>query len=464
MNRELVHEYQTAQAALREAEDNAFLALEAEHAAELARIEAEAKAAIAALTARIIALETDAPPVEEPPIEEPPDEEEPEPETPPTPNEPTTGIWTNIEEIKAIDTTWPAWKWVETVAKRSWQSIAADGSNTFLGGLNDQAAGEVVMGMIYYIRTGDAAILAKVIKYMDAVFNTKFDRTLELGRKQTGFAHAYDLMKQAGVKWDNDARFRQFIAENVNRKLPGHAGHDTIFKGARFQPMINWGRMQRAAVIATSLALIQWGTDAEKKLGQTWLDTMVKSHKWDIGEPVAIDWTMWVDPDDDIEWYPDNPPTSGINRRGAKVTAKRPDGSSVVVNVSGAIPGDLMRGSADARWPFVKTGYNGEGGQALVVCAVMLDRAGLVPFGAGDNALVRMSYFLHGMGEAATNDPVVTEPYVRDDNGINWLINTYAGLVGDAKLPEQNETSNFKGTGGAQILSLARRKLKASAS
>jgi hypothetical protein len=389
----------------------------------------------------------------------PPVDEEPE-----TPRAPTAGIWTNIAEIKAIDTSWPAWKWVETVAKRNWQSIAADGSNTFLGGLNDQAAGEVVMGMIYYIRTGDAAILAKVIKYMDAVFNTKFDRTLELGRKQTGFVHAYDLMKQAGVQWDNDARFRSFIATNVTLMLPGHSGFNTIFKGAKFQPMINWGRMQRGAVIATSLALIQWGTDAEKKQGQEWLDAMAKAHKWDIGEPVALDWTVWVDPDDDIEWYPDDPPKSGINRRGAKVTAKRPDGSSVVVNVSGAIPGDLMRGSADARWPFVKTGYNGEGGQAIVICAVMLDRAGVVPFSAGDNALVRMSYFLHGMGEAATNDPVVTEPYVRDDDGINWLINTEAELTGDAKLPEQNETSNFKGTGGAQILSMARRALKAGTS
>jgi hypothetical protein len=52
MNRNLVHEYQARQAALREAEDHAFLALEAEHASELARIEAKADANTAAIAAR----------------------------------------------------------------------------------------------------------------------------------------------------------------------------------------------------------------------------------------------------------------------------------------------------------------------------------------------------------------------------------------------------------------------------
>ena len=426
-------------------------ALEAERAAQATKI--------TTLEARIKELEAGTGgPTETPP----PDEEEPGGEEPETPRAPTKGIWANIEEIKAIDTSWPAWKWVETVAKRNWQSINADGSNSFLGGLNDQAAGEVVMGMIYYIRTGDAAILAKVIKYMDAVFKTKFDRTLELGRKQTGFVHAADLMMQAGVKWDNEPRFRQFIAENVNRKLPGHAGHDTIFKGAKFQPTINWGRMQRAAVIATSLYLVQWGTDAEKKQGQEWLDTMVKIHKFDVGEPVTLDWKVWVDPDDDIEWYPDDPPKAGVNPRGTKVKAKRPDGSIVDFWNSGNIPGDFMRGSPEATQPPTKTGYLGEGSQALSVCAVMLARAGLVSFRAGDDAMVRLGYFAHGMGEEMQrNDPVFRDPYSGDDIGISWLINTYAELTGDAKLPEQNETSNFKGTAGAQIISLARRKLKA---
>jgi hypothetical protein len=59
MNRNLVHEYQAQQAALREAEDHAFLALEAEHASELARIEAKADANTALFTKEIAALKAE---------------------------------------------------------------------------------------------------------------------------------------------------------------------------------------------------------------------------------------------------------------------------------------------------------------------------------------------------------------------------------------------------------------------
>jgi hypothetical protein len=75
-----------------------------------------------------------------------------------------------------------------------------------------------------------------------------------------------------------------------------------------------------------------------------------------------------------------------------------------------------------------------------------------------------MAYFLYGMGEAAENDPVATEEYTGDDRGVTHLINERAGLTGSAALPEEDETSLFKGTGGAQILSMARRALKAGTS
>lgn len=58
MNRNLVNDFIAADAALHDASARAFLALEAEHAAELARIEAKADAAIAAVLERVAALET----------------------------------------------------------------------------------------------------------------------------------------------------------------------------------------------------------------------------------------------------------------------------------------------------------------------------------------------------------------------------------------------------------------------
>jgi hypothetical protein len=75
-----------------------------------------------------------------------------------------------------------------------------------------------------------------------------------------------------------------------------------------------------------------------------------------------------------------------------------------------------------------------------------------------------MAYFLYGMGEAAENEPVATEYYTGDDTGVTHLINDQAGLTGDARLPEQKETKLFKGTGGAQVLSRVRQKLKAGTS
>lgn len=421
-------------------------------------------AKITALESRIKELEAGTGGPSTPPPDDPTPPPDEEPETPPVPVA-TKGIWTNIEEVKAIDTSWPAWKWVEKVAKRDWQSIGTDGKNTFMSDLNGQAAGEVVMGAIYYVRTGETWARDKTLKWLDAFKNSDRARRLEQDRKQVGPMHAADLMMQAGVNWPGEPAFRAHMIENVHRSLPkGHSGYDTMYKGAKFQPTINWGRVDRAALIATSLYMIDWGTTAEKKQGQEWLDMCVKIHKWDIGEPVSLDWKVWVDPDDVIEWYPNNPPLMGVNPRGAKVKAKFADGSIREVNVSGAIPGDLMRGSSKAVWPFVKTGYNGEGGQWLTVCAVMLDRRGLVPFRAGDDALVRMAYFLYGMGEAARNDPIAKEEYTGDDKGVTHLINERAGLTGKDALPEEDETSLFKGTGGAQILSLARRALKAGAS
>jgi hypothetical protein len=388
----------------------------------------------------------------------PPDEE---PETPVA----KTGIWTNLEEIKAIDTAWPEWELVEEIAKRDWQPLVdpdrTDGKNTFLSDLNGQAAGEVVMGAIYYIRTGETWARDKTLKWLDGFTNSARARRLEQDRKQVGAMQAADLMMQAGVKWAGEPAFRAHMLSNVHRSLPkGHSGYDTMYKGAKFQPTINWGRVDRAALITNALYAVNWGTDAEETQGQEWLDMCVKIHKWDIGEPVTLDWKVWVDPDDVIEWYPNDPPLMGVNPRGATVKAKYADGTVRDVNVSGAIPGDLMRGSSKAVWPFVKTGYNGEGGQWLTVCAVMLNRAGLVPFRAGDDALVRMAYFLYGMGEAAENEPVATEYYTGDDTGVTHLINEQADLTGDAKLPEQTETKLFKGTGGAQILSKVRRTLR----
>lgn len=59
MNRNLVNDFIAADAKLHEASASAFMALEAEHAAELARIEAKADANTALITAEIAALKAE---------------------------------------------------------------------------------------------------------------------------------------------------------------------------------------------------------------------------------------------------------------------------------------------------------------------------------------------------------------------------------------------------------------------
>lgn len=435
-------------------------------------VNADRLATEANLLARVKAIEDKigAGPVVEPPP--------PPPPPPPPVDTDYSGVWANIKTIMkiVIDAPEPeegedpspeyaAWQYaLKRAYNTPWQQLAdSNGKNKFLSDLNGQAAGEVVMGIIVAIRLNDKVLLAKVIQYLDAVKNTLWARPLELGRKQTGFMHAADLVKQwmeidPTIQWPGEAAFREFMKVNIHRSLPkGHASHDTIYKGAKRQPMHNWGRMQRTACLSTGLYLRKWGTPEDQAMANDLIDMCLKAHKWDVGEPVELGYDLWVDPDF-IGWYPEHPPTAGINRPGTWVMATRPDGSKVKFWVNGCNPGDFLRGSEDARQPPVKTGYGGEGTQALIISSVMLDINGLLPFDAGQNGTVRAAYFFYGIGEELQrNDPVFIDEFSGDDNGVNWLENTHGKLVGEWRLPEYNETSNFKGTAGAQLLSLARR-------
>jgi hypothetical protein len=68
-----------------------------------------------------------------------------------------------------------------------------------------------------------------------------------------------------------------------------------------------------------------------------------------------------------------------------------------------------------------------EGMQGFVVTAVLLHRAGLVSFNAGDNVVVRAMNMLYGRGEPTFNSPVFSYPAEGDDTWIPWVVNYYGG-------------------------------------
>lgn len=84
--------------------------------------------------------------------------------------------------------------------------------------------------------------------------------------------------------------------------------------------------------------------------------------------------------------------------------------------------------------------------QGLVVTAVILHRAGLLPFDAGDNAIGRAMDMLYGRGEAARNTPRFEYPAEGDDRWIPWVVNHYAG----ADFPTVPDAQPGKGMGYAE--------------
>jgi hypothetical protein len=66
-----------------------------------------------------------------------------------------------------------------------------------------------------------------------------------------------------------------------------------------------------------------------------------------------------------------------------------------------------------------------EGMQGYVVTAVILHRAGVLPFNSADNSVMRAMDMLYGKGEASTNSPLFHNPASSDDTWIPWVVNYY---------------------------------------
>ena len=113
------------------------------------------------------------------------------------------------------------------------------------------------------------------------------------------------------------------------------------------------------------------------------------------------------------------------------------------INISGVLTEDWRKGSYNFVWPPTYTVYMWGGMEGYVVTAAILHRAGLVPFSAADNSVVRAMNMLYGLSEASSNSPIFYNPAAGDDTWIPWLVNYYAGT----NYPTTSPTQAGKGMG-----------------
>jgi hypothetical protein len=314
----------------------------------------------------------------------------------PTPTNPPIsqqkGIWISSEELAKLPTSGAAWDKLQSTANGSWGSAC-------LYDLNCPHDTNTLAGALVAARLNDSAMRNKTIGGITSAMNaTHFDRVLELSRGLQSYIIAADII---GYR---TPAFESWVRSMITKPLQGHSGGKNIYETAQFSSN-NWGGHSRASLAAAAIYL----SDSD------YTQKVVAAHKAFIG--IAPSSSMVYT---GTTWHASSN-KAGENRKGAVISGK---------NVSGVLPEDWRRGT-DFQWPPTVSGYMWEGMQGYVATAVILHRAGLIPFSAGDNAVVRALDMVYGTGEAAANSPVFKNPAESDDTWIPWTVNYY----GNANFP-----------------------------
>ncbi len=300
----------------------------------------------------------------------------------------SAGVWISKTEIMKLPMSGSAWTNLKNAADSSWGSACLYDNNC----MHDV---NTLAGALVAVRTGDAAMLTKTQNGLKAAMGSSLSRALELSRGLQTYIIAADIIGY------HDSAFEAWVRKMLTTNVQGHSGGVGVL-GTATNSSNNWGGHARACVAAAAVYL----NDASLK------QTIVTAHKAFIGTGTS---SLMVYTG--TNWMADSRNPAGENRKGAVISGK---------NVSGALPEDWRR-AGEFKWPPAISGYMWEGIQGYVVTAVILHRAGLVPFSAGDNAVVRAMDAMYGTGEAATNSPVFRNPASGDDTWIPWVVNYYGG-------------------------------------
>jgi uncharacterized membrane protein len=305
------------------------------------------------------------------------------PPRPPAVSAPSAGLWISPAEVAALPASGAAWANVRETALDDWGEVdLADNNST-----HDTST---LAGALVAVRTGDAALRGRVRAALaEVAATTRFARVLELSRGLPAYVIAADLV---GLEPAQERSFRAFLSGVRTRPLEGHSGGDSLLTTALRSPS-NWGTMARAAMAAVDLYL-----GDRKQLGQ-----IATAHRAFLGEAVADPLVY-----SDTRWHADPRDKAGINRRGTTIAGQ---------SVDGVLPEDQRRtGEPEGRAP--QGSYPWEALQGAMVTAVLLDRAGVVPFAAGDDALRRAFTWLSGPNG---------NPADGDDRWQTWLMNGVRG-------------------------------------
>lgn len=297
------------------------------------------------------------------------------------------GLWISPEQLASLPMSGSAWNFLVSQAKSTWGEPCLFDNNC-------ETDVKTLGGALYAARTGDAAMKTKVENAIDAAIPSRTARALEVCRGLQTYIIAADIIGYHTQRLDNGIR------ELLYRKMQGHSGADSIVTTAQLSAN-NWGGHCRATTAAAAIYLND--PTLKKVVVDAYLDFIGVSKSKLVYSST--------------NWHANSTNQAGVNRKGTKING---------ISVSGVLTEDWRRGSSFA-WLPTLSGYMWEGEQGFVVTAVLLDRAGLVPFSAGDNVVVRSLDMLYGTGEAAANSPKFVYAAASDDTWIPWVVNHYAG-------------------------------------
>jgi hypothetical protein len=297
---------------------------------------------------------------------------------------PSKGIWISPAEVRALPMSGTAWSKVREEAYSDWGRVdLADNGST-----HDTST---LAGALVAVRTGDAALRTKVRSALaQLTATTRYARVLEMSRSIPSYVIAADLV---GLDPNQDRAFRVFLSGLRTRPLEGHSGGDSLLATALRSPS-NWGTMARAAMAAIDLYL-----GDRTQLGQ-----VATAHRAFLGERVADQLVF-----SSTRWHANPADKAGINRRGATLGS---------LGVDGVLPEDQRRTGEPSGSTAPRGSYPWEALQGAVVTGVLLDRAGVVGFAAGDDALRRAYSWLTGPNANAASGDDLWQP---------WLVNSIRG-------------------------------------
>ncbi|GEM_PF-6296069 len=305
------------------------------------------------------------------------------------------GLWISPEELAKLPTSGSAWENLLSAANSSWGTAHLDDNNS-----NHDVY--TLAGALVAARTGDSAMHDKVVNALQSAMNSDISRALELSRGLQTYIIAADLI---GYR---TPQFESWVRDMINTPTGQYHSGGSELCNTYGQPLSpsglgdvqitayrsasNWGGHARASVAAAALYLND----------EALLDRVTRAYRAFIGEAVTNNLYCT-----DTTWHADFTNKWGVNRKGAVIQGQ---------DVSGVLPEDWRR-AADFQWPPIRSGYMWEGMQGYVVTAVLLHRAGIVPFDSGENAVVRSMDILYRVGFTPGSD----------DAWIPWLVNYYAG-------------------------------------